>query len=143
MVALADNVFENYRPSGGLIKDYGVAVDIIFRGALVSINAAGFVVPSSDTAELVLGVALDEVDNSGGSAGDRTVRVDVGGAEIKVTHEDGSMTAANIGDVAMAQLDNEVTSAGTSTNDPVAGVINEIVSATEVWVKLFGFGIVS
>lgn len=144
MAALTDNVFDNYRPSGGMIKEFGVAVDIIYRGALVVINAAGFLAPGSDTAsEHCAGVALDEVDNSGGSAGDETCRVDIGGAEIKVTHEQGSMTAANIGDAAKVQLDNEVADAGTSTNDIHAGAISEIVSGTVVWVKLAGFGILS
>lgn len=142
MAALAKNRDGDvYRPSGGVIKDFPVAVDIIYKFAMVSINAAGYLAPSSDTAnEFFCGIALDEVDNSAGSAGDKSCRVDCGaGAQIKVTHEDGSMAQGNVGDAVVCELDNEVTSAGTGTNDITCGRIAEIVDATTVWVMTDGF----
>lgn len=141
MAALTDNVFGNYKPSKGLTWNIPAAVDIIYRGALTMINAAGYAAPAADTASCFLaGVALDEVDNSGGSAGDLSVEVDIGGAAIKVTHEDGSMAQANVGDEVVLELDNEVTSAGSGTNDIYAGRIIEIVDATTVWVVLAPYG---
>lgn len=140
-MALSDNKFSNYKPSGGLIWNIPAAVDIIYRGGLTMINAAGYAAPAGDTANCFLaGVALDEVDNSGGSQGDESVRVDIGGAAIKVTHEDGSMAQANVGDIVVLEADDEVTSAGTGTQDIHAGRIIEIVNATTVWVVLAPYG---
>ncbi|HOP81046.1 MAG TPA: hypothetical protein PLZ21_10825, partial [Armatimonadota bacterium] len=50
------------------------------KGALVSINAAGYATNSSDTAgETFAGVAYETVDNSAGSAGDKEIRVETTG----------------------------------------------------------------
>lgn len=145
-MALSENAWDNYKPSGGLIVEFPVeAGEVIYRGALCSIDADGYLKPGEDVAStFCAGVALDNVDNSGGADGAKVCRVDVGGAMIKVTHEDGSMTQANVGDaVVMDDSDSQVTSAGTGTNDIPAGRIIAIVSATTVWVKLYPWGIVS
>jgi hypothetical protein len=144
-MALSANKFDNYKPSKGNRRSYPVvADDHIYRGALLMIDAAGYAAPASDTAStFCLGVALDEVDNTGGSAGDKEVLVDIGGALIKVAHEDGSLTIENRGDPVVLEDDDEVTSVGTGTNDIPAGVIDEVVDADTVWVKLRGYGILS
>lgn len=50
--------------------------DKIYAGALVCVNADGYAVPGGDTAGLIfVGVAIEQVDNTLGQDGDKTVRV--------------------------------------------------------------------
>jgi hypothetical protein len=143
-MALSANKFSNYKPSKG-IREYHPVVgsDIIYRGALLMLNADGYATPASDTASCqTLGVALDYVDNSGGSAGDKFVLVDTSGAELLVAHED-TISQANVGDAVVLEDDDEVTSAGTGTNDIAAGQISKYVSANVCWIRVKPFGVVS
>lgn len=136
MAASTVNIVDSYRPSGGPNARLKQAAESIPYGAMVMINAAGYVANATDTTgTFFLGIALEASDNSGGSAGDLSILVDVGGAFVKATHEDGSMAQANVGDAVVQELNNEVTSAGTGTNDIAVGKISDIVSATVVWVK--------
>lgn len=133
-----------YRPSGGANRRMDMAAENIPYGAIVMVNAAGYVANATDTASCFnLGIALESVDNSGGAAGDLDILVDIGGAEVLCTHEDGSLTIANVGDAVVQELNNEVTSAGTGTNDIPVGVIIEVPTATTVWVKMRPFGTLS
>lgn len=61
----------------GIIVEMPVAASTkIYAGSLVCANASGYVIPAADTAGLTfLGVALNAVDNSAGSNGDKTVLV--------------------------------------------------------------------
>lgn len=139
------NRTDSYRPSGGMIKRFPVlANEVLVYGGMVSINADGFLKNSADAAnETFVGVCVEPIDATGDTSGDQYAQVDIGGAEVKATHEDGSMTQANVGDAVVQQFNNEVTSAGTGTNDIPVGVISEIVSATEVWVKCRPYGVAS
>ncbi len=136
---------DSYRPSGGMIKRFPVLADaVLVYGGMVSVNADGYLKNAEDAAsETFTGVCVEAVDATGESSGALYAMVDIGGAEVKATHEDGSMTQANVGDAVVQQYNNEVTSAGTGTNDIPVGVISEIVSATVVWVKCRAYGVVS
>lgn len=127
---------DSYKPSGGPFLDFEVQEDeVIVYGGMVNLAADGYLKNSSDTSgEIFVGIAVEDV-TGGSSAGDKSCRVDIGGALVKATHEDGSLTIANKGDAVVAELNNEVTSAGTGTNDIAVGKIAAVVSATEVWVK--------
>ena len=126
-----------YRPSHGKNRRLKMAAELIPFGAIVMINAAGYVANATDTAGCkTLGVALETVDNSGGSPGDLEINVDIGGAEVQVAHEVGSLTIANVGDAVVLELNNEVSDVATSTNDIAAGAIIEVVDATTIWVAL-------
>lgn len=133
-----------YRPSGGPILEFPVQEnEVIVFGGLVSVAADGYLKNASDTSgEAFCGVAVETV-TGGASAGAVSCKVDIGGALCKATHEDGSMTVANINDAVVAEANNEVTSAGTGTNDIPVGVVAAIVSSTVVWVKCRPFGVVS
>jgi len=136
MAASTVNIVDSYRPSGGPHARLLQAAEDIPYGAMVMINAAGYVANATDTASTYfLGVAIEEVDNSAGSAGDTSILVDIGGAMVKCQHEDGSLTIANVGDSVVQEFNNEVTSAGTGTNDIAVGKIMEVVDGTTVWVK--------
>lgn len=53
-----------------------IASDIVYHNALVNLNAAGNLKPAASTAgEVFAGIALEQGDNSSGSAGDIEVRV--------------------------------------------------------------------
>lgn len=49
---------------------------LIEAGHMVAVNASGYAVPAADAANLVvLGVAEESVDNSGGAAGEKQVQI--------------------------------------------------------------------
>ena len=116
----------------GVVRALPVAVDVIYRGALCTVNAAGFVAPAGLAAgETFVGVAEETVDNSAGAAGDLKVRLKTEGRYLLTG---AGFAQADIGATVYAEDDQTVTkTAGTSA--PV-GQIDEFVSATQVWVKL-------
>lgn len=118
---------------GGIIIDYAViADDIIYKGAMLEIIAAGHVGPlSSGTDVDFAGLALEKVDNSGGSAGDKTVKTLVGGYLVDNV---ASATIASIGDICYAADDQTLTVVG--TNNQAVGWIVQFVSGTECIVKM-------
>lgn len=61
----------------GLLQNYKVSNVKIFKGSLVGVNASGFLVSMAHgTANLkFVGVAGETVDNSAGSAGDKSLNV--------------------------------------------------------------------
>ena len=116
----------------GVTMRYAVAVDIIYKGALVSVNAAGFLVAASDTAgEQCVGVADENVDNSGGSAGDLWCRV-VSGRAFRVAAT--SILQTDVGTMAYVVDDQTIEVAAATTNDIPVGYIVELVSAAIAWV---------
>lgn len=96
----------------------------IFGGSLVALNDAGFAIPGTNvaTGTKVIGVADEEVDNVG-AAGDLRVKVRKG---VFGFVNDGNVVQADIGEEAMVADDQTVTNAATSTNDKVAGTIDDI-----------------
>lgn len=112
-----------------------MAAEAIPYGVMVMINAAGYVANATDTAGTAYyGVTMEAVDNSGGSAGDLRILVDIGGPIVRAAHATGSLAAANVNDEVNMELNNEFDDA-TSTNDIRAGRILEVLSAADIWVK--------
>lgn len=132
MALLAADKVINMKIGEGLEQLYPVvAADIIFKGALVSINAAGFAVPATDTAgETIAGIALDQADNSTGAAGDVDVLVISGVTARMLTQADLAQTT--VGTIVTVLTDNEVSIPATTVNDIPVGRCVEFVSATEV-----------
>ena len=119
-------------------KVYQVAVDEIFVGAAVSINAAGFLVPQTDTAgEVFAGIANENVDNSTGSAGDLSCEVRLRGEVLLAL---GTAVQTDVGATAMCEDDQTTDRAATSTNDIPMGMISEIESGSSVWVLFDAVG---
>ena len=114
----------------GKLKSYPAAVDIIYKGGLVAINAAGYACPAADTLGLrVVGIADEKVDNSAGSAGDKDVRVRQGClAKLVAT----SITQAMLGQIMYVADDQTFDDA--STNLVPAGILVDYVSATSGWI---------
>ena len=66
----------------GDLEEYPViASDIIYEGAAVGENDSGYARPL-EAGDVFLGFALEHVDNSGGSAGDKRVRVRTRGKAV-------------------------------------------------------------
>ncbi len=104
---------------------------VIYYGALIALNAAGFVVPADDAAGLVvIGVAEQTVDNSDGSDGDVSVKY-VTGVEVEFTNAGGTIEQADM--YAFAEDDDAVTDYGGSTNKNFVGPVTSFTS-TKAWV---------
>lgn len=71
------------------------AATIIELGNMVAVNAAGYLIPATDTTGLKLvGIASETADNSNGAAGDMTVRVM---RDQSFLLENSGLTQANVG----------------------------------------------
>lgn len=104
----------------------------IFAGTLVAIaSATGYAGPmTAATTWKVAGMAAENVDNSNGAAGDKTVRVTRG---CFCFNNGESITRASIGATAYANDDNTVYT--TSTGRSACGIIRN-VDSDGVWVEL-------
>jgi hypothetical protein len=106
----------------------------IFAGAGVCVNAAGYAVKAGDVAGLISwGRAESQMDNLLGAAGDLYLEVSKG---VFAWNASG-LTQANIGDQVVWVDDNTVGLAAATTNDVVAGVLEEIDPVSgEAWVAM-------
>ena len=126
MTALTDTRDTLRKP--GEIISFDMGVDIVYKGALVMVSAAGYAIAGDDTADcFFVGLSLKEVDNSSGSAGDTSVRVNREGTYVYACT---GMTQANVGDTVYIVDDQTVGLAATTTNDVQCGTIVEVISAT-------------
>lgn len=116
----------------GVLHAGPMAVDIIYRGAMLMHNAAGFLAPAATGAgSFFAGIAEEEVDNSAGSAGDKVCKYKRTGVYLLTSS---GLAQADIGTKVYASDDQTLTT--TSTNNVLVGQIVEFVSATQVWVNL-------
>ena len=114
-----------------------VASDIIYKGALVGVNAAGYAAPAAaESGAVFAGIALETVDNSSGGAGDLTVQVQCEGAFLI----DGqtSLAQTDVGQPFYAS-DDATISKTQGSNEFQIGVMTKYVSATAAWFKLTPF----
>lgn len=95
----------------------------IWKGALVCVDATGYLVPATDASGLKFaGVALDSVDNTGGGDGAKKCRVIKRGTFVY--HRSGTYTQADLGVVVKAVSDNEV--AKSSLHNVNVGTVVEL-----------------
>ena len=133
MTALTENRYTRYRD--GLVTAHPVqASAVIYKGSLVCVDATGYALPGADTADYVfLGVAIEEADNSAGSDGDVTVRVQTSG--VFSFAKIGSLSQANCGVQLYIADDQTVAAAATTTNDIPCGRL-EGIDGDDVWVRV-------
>ena len=135
-MALAANV-ELLEQEGKLLSLPVVASDIVYKGALVKINAAGYAAPAAPEAgSNFAGVAYEKVDNSTGAAGDKEVRVVV---ERCFALAGSVFSQADVGSKVYATDDGVITTTEGTTSKQIVGTIVKFMSATEVLVKLQAF----
>ena len=111
---------------------YGVLTNkIIYRSALVMLDAAGFLQPCTQLVGAVFaGVSRDEVDMTGLTSGDYKALVETKDAfYVNIA----AAAVVNIGDIVYALDDNTVELVATLNSVPVGKII-EVVSATKVLV---------
>lgn len=124
----------------GQVISIPLAAIKVFEGGLISITTTtGYAGKAGDDANTVFaGVADETVDNSAGSAGDKSVPVRVG--EVVKLAAGFTATQAHVGTEVYLSDDQTVDLVGTTTNDVYAGRIVEFVSSSVVRVALAPFG---
>jgi hypothetical protein len=128
--AATEDIDTDSRPGDTVALPVKAAISI-FAGTLVAIDAAGWAVPASDTANLkVVGRCREAVDNSAGANGDLKVVVEKGVFHFSNSGSS-AVAQANVGATCVVEDDNTV--ALDTTNDIVAGLVVE-VDANGVWV---------
>lgn len=105
----------------------------VFKGALVGVTTGGYARPLSG-GDLFAGIAYEEVDNSGGSNGAKSVRIYTLG---DFGHALGGATIANVGDAVYASADDTLTL--TSSSNSYVGTIVDVPSSGQVIVRLDTF----
>lgn len=111
-----------------------MAVVKLYAGQLICANASGFAAPAADTANfIILGRAEETVDNTGGSAGDKSIRVTKGVFKWANAASTPAVVQGDIGRTAYVSDDQTVARTGGS-NNVVAGVIDEIDADGGIWV---------
>lgn len=130
MTALATNK-NRVEKEGKLIAMPVAASTHIYKGALLKINAAGYIEGCDpESGAVYAGVAYEEKDNSAGANGALDVRVERMNA---IYCAGAGFVAADLGKKVYAADDNTVQLAD-PTNGQIVGTIVEVVSATEVLV---------
>jgi hypothetical protein len=133
MTALAANINREEKQAGLLAHE--MAVDIIYRGALTKINAAGYLAPcAAESGAKFAGVAYEYMNNSaaGAAVGDEICRVKDQGV-FRMTSSGLSIT-----DMFKRVYASDDTTVSTTqgANEQCVGMIVGIISATECWVLL-------
>jgi hypothetical protein len=119
----------------GIELEYPVAANLkIYAGSLVCVSADGYAVPAADTSGYrFAGVAMEQADNSDGSAGGKTVRVRRAGAfEFDAV----SISQEMVGSAMYATDDHTFDDAAGPTNDVKVGNLVKYVSATKGWIDI-------
>jgi len=109
------------------------AATTIFQGGLVAVNASGYAVPGSVATTLKgAGRAEETIDNSAGSAGDKSVTIKRGVFKFKNHGADACVQGDTLADCYIVDDETVAKTNGTNTRSK-AGKILE-VEATGVWV---------
>lgn len=133
MPALTKDRATPYRD--GIELEFPVAANgKIYAGSLVCANTNGYAVPAADTAGYkFLGVAMEQVDNTGGANGAKKVRVRRTGVfEFDAL----SITQAMVGSSMYVVDDHTIDDASGPVNDIRVGMLVKYVSDTKGWVDI-------
>lgn len=117
-------------------SDPVAAATRIFAGSLVCLNASGYAVPGSVATTLkARGVAQEQVDNSGGLAGDLNVETRRGVFHFANSSSTDEITIADIGNDCYIVDDQTVARTNGSNTRSIAGKIDS-VDSLGVWVEI-------
>ena len=119
----------------GIEVEYPVAANTkIYAGSLVCVSATGYAVPAADTSGYrFAGVAMEQVDNSDGSDGGKTVRLRRAGV---FEFDAASISQDMVGAAMYAVDDHTFDDADGPTNDIKVGLLVKYVSATKGWIDI-------
>lgn len=134
----------DYGRRDGKVISFLMAAVKIYKGDFVHINAGYLTNVAPTSGSMAAGVALETVDNSGGSAGDKECLVQTEGVcrALKAT-----AAAADIGAAALMDETTDTCTVTLGTYAPAAALLGAVVgvvyddvtgvaSTTEVWIKL-------
>jgi len=125
--------FETYEKPG-LVISYKLAANKVYKGALVGVNASGYLVPMAHgTANLkFVGVANETVDNSAGNAGDKSINVTKSGSFVFKAVSGFTPAQADIGKELYANTDWElqIATAGLTTQYKVGRIVSLETTST-------------
>jgi len=106
----------------------------IYAGSMVGVNAAGYAAPAADVSGgRFAGVALEQVDNSGGANGAKIIRLRRTGV---FEFDAASLSQAKVGDAMYAVDDQTFADTAGVTNHVKVGVLVKYVSATKGWIDI-------
>jgi len=109
--------------------------DVIYGGAFVSVNAAGYLVDGADEAgQIFMGVSLEQKDNSDGSDGDLECVIRRRGL-FKATFGT-AISQANVGDNVFLVDDQTVDLTANVTHKIFCGIIAEYIDTTHAWIDI-------
>lgn len=133
MAALTKDRATPYRD--GIEIEFPVAANSkIYSGSLVCANTSGYAVPAEDTAGFAfLGVALEQVDNTGGADGVKKVRLRRTGV---FEFDAASITQDMVGDDMFAVDDHTMDDTIGTTNTIRVGVLVKYVADTKGWIDI-------
>jgi hypothetical protein len=116
------------------LRSLQVAADVhVHKGALLGLASGGYVRPLS-AGDLFVGVAYEEMDNSGGAAGDKSVRIYTLG---DFGHALSGASLSNVGDAVYASADDTLTF--TSTSNSYVGCAIDVPATGEIILRLDTF----
>lgn len=117
----------------------------IYAGGLVSRNASGYMVPASSAlTQAVIGVAMETVDNTSGSNGTKSIRIERGAFWFANSASTDAITVADITNSCFVVDDNVVAkTAGSGGTRQAAGRILDVSSTLGVLVEVGGANPVS
>ncbi len=132
----------------GLVVSYKLSNVKVYKGSLLAINASGYLIPiAHGTANLKFaGIANETIDNSAGSAGDKSVNVTKSGSFVFKAASGFSPTVADLGKEVYASTDWEVqvsTSGLTNTYKvgTIVGIESTSTGATGVRVRVDNYSL--
>ena len=142
MTALAANRNTKRAGNGATIvkRNVSCGVDVLYSGGMVGRNASGYAVAASSAlSQRTIGVAMETVDNSLGSAGDEVCDVEVGAFWMANSASTDALTIADIDEVCFVVDDATVArSAGTAGTRQPAGRVRDVSSTLGVLVEILG-----
>ena len=122
------------RPEGFLVKMKVAASQTVYHGALVMLNASGYVVPAADTASCVIAGVAEESIASGSTAGADEVLVRRGAVHAFENDATNAIAQGDVGRLAYVKDDQTVQDAS-ATNDVAVGTVVDLRDG-EVWVHV-------
>lgn len=115
-------------------QEYQMDAIAMFKGTMVNVDADGFLGKAVAAASTFFaGITLDNVDNSGGSAGDLNMRVAINGRWL-LTFSD-TLTIADVGSTVYA-TDDQTATVTSAANKQIVGILREFVTASTGWVDI-------
>lgn len=123
----------NARKKDGKLVGYKMGVTKINKGIGVSLRADGYAYParSGTATDKFIGVSYETVDNSAGAAGDKTILIEKEGAFVF-----NKATAVQADLVTDWYFSDDNTLTATSTNNQFAGNATELVSGSELRIRI-------